>query len=76
MQSRGRGVFPGGYDSEESAFNEGDPEFDLWVGKIPWRKEWLPTSVFLQDRGAWTAWTEELGGLQPMGSQSWTLLND
>ena len=23
------------------------PRFDLWVGKIPWRKEELPTSVFL-----------------------------
>jgi len=22
-------------------------EFDLWVGKIPWRREWLPTLVFL-----------------------------
>ena len=22
-------------------------EFDLWVGKIPWRREWLPTPVFL-----------------------------
>ena len=21
--------------------------FDPWVGKIPWRREWLPTSVFL-----------------------------
>ena len=21
--------------------------FHLWVGKIPWRKEWLPISVFL-----------------------------
>ena len=21
--------------------------FDLWVGKIPWRKAWQPTSVFL-----------------------------
>ena len=21
--------------------------FDLWVGKIPWRRAWLPTSVFL-----------------------------
>ena len=20
--------------------------FDLWVGKIPWRREWLPTAVF------------------------------
>ena len=23
------------------------PGFDLWVGKIPWRREWLPTPVFL-----------------------------
>ena len=21
--------------------------FDLWVGKIPWRKSWQPTPVFL-----------------------------
>ena len=23
------------------------PRFDLWVRKIPWRREWLPTPVFL-----------------------------
>ena len=23
------------------------PEFDPWVGKIPWRREWQPTPVFL-----------------------------
>ena len=23
------------------------PGFDPWVGKIPWRREWQPTSVFL-----------------------------
>ena len=22
------------------------PRFDLWVGKIPWRRKWLPTPVF------------------------------
>ena len=22
-------------------------EFDAWVGKIPWRRKWQPTSVFL-----------------------------
>ena len=31
--------------------------FDLWVRKIPWRRKWQPTSVFLlkspMDRGAW-----------------------
>ena len=23
------------------------PRFDPWVGEIPWRREWLPTPVFL-----------------------------
>ena len=23
------------------------PEFDPWVGKIPWRREWLSTPVYL-----------------------------
>ena len=23
------------------------PEFDPWVGKIPWRRKWLPTSLFI-----------------------------
>jgi len=35
--------FPGGSDSKESACNVGDP----WIGKIPWRREWQPTTVFL-----------------------------
>jgi len=25
----------------------GDPQFDFWVRKIPWRRDWLPTPVFL-----------------------------
>ena len=33
--------------------------FDPWVGKIPWRREWQPTPVFLprelHERGAWWA---------------------
>ena len=32
---------------------------DLWVGKMPWRRKWLPTSVILlgkpMDRGVWWA---------------------
>jgi len=40
-----------------------------WVGvlvwKIPWRREWLPTPVYL----AWRVpWSEEPGGIQIMGS--------
>ena len=40
--------------------------FDPWVGKIPWRKALQPTLVFLPGE---SPWTEELGGLQSMGSQ-------
>ena len=39
--------FPGGSDGKESACNAGDPGFDPWVGKIPWRRAWQPTPVFL-----------------------------
>ena len=38
--------FPSGSDGKESAHNLG-PVFDPWVKKIPWRREWLPTPVFL-----------------------------
>ena len=31
------------------------PGFDPWVGKIPRRREWLPTSVFLP--GEFHGWT-------------------
>ena len=44
----------------------GRPEFDPWVGKIPWRKAWQPTPVVLPGK---PPWTEESGGLLFMGSQ-------
>ena len=37
--------FLGGSDGKESTCNVGDLGFDCWVGKIPWRREWLPTPV-------------------------------
>ena len=40
--------------------------FGPWVGKIPWRRQWQPTSGFLPGK---SLWTEEPGGLQSMGSQ-------
>ncbi|KAB0348754.1 hypothetical protein FD754_013611 [Muntiacus muntjak] len=43
------------------------PGFDPWVGKIPWKRAWLPTAVFLPGE---SPWTEEPGGLQSTGSQS------
>ena len=43
--------FPGGSDDKESACSVGDlgwrPGFDPCVGKIPWRREQLPTLVYL-----------------------------
>ena len=38
--------FSGGSDCKESAWNA-RPRFNPWVGTIPWRREWLPTLVFL-----------------------------
>ena len=40
--------------------------FDPWVGKIPWRRAWQPTPVFLPGE---SPWTKRPGGLQFMGSQ-------
>ena len=42
------------------------PGFDSWVGKIPWRRAWQPTPVFLP---AESLGTEEPGRLQSLGSQ-------
>ena len=40
--------FPGGSDGKESTCNVGKPaRFDPWVRKIPWRREWQTTPVFL-----------------------------
>ena len=48
--------------------------FHRWVRKIPWRREWQPTPVFLP----WEIpWTKELGGPKSKGLQkSWSQLTD
>ena len=41
--------FPGGASDKEPACQSRRQErhrFDPWVGKIPWRRAWQPTSVF------------------------------
>ena len=43
-----------------------EPRFNPEVGKIPRQREWVPTAVFFPGE---FPWTEESGGLQPMGSQ-------
>ena len=42
--------FPSGASGKESICQQRRskrPEFDPWVGKIPWRRAWQPTPVFL-----------------------------
>ena len=39
---------------------------ETWVRKIPWRRAWQPTPVFLPGE---SPWTEEPGGLQFTGLQ-------
>ena len=61
--------FPGGSTGKESACNVGDLGSDLWDGKIPWRRERLPTPVF---------WPGEFHGLySPWGRKEMdTSLNE
>jgi len=42
------------------------PGFDPGVGKIPWRRAWQPTPVFLPGE---FPWTEDPGRLQSKVSQ-------
>ena len=46
IQSHTKG-FPCNSDGKESACNVGGPMVHPWVGKIPWKRAWLPTPVFL-----------------------------
>ena len=38
--------FPCGSAGKQSSCNAGDLRFDIWVGKIPWGRDRLPTPVF------------------------------
>ena len=61
--------FFGGSDSKESICLQcGRPGFDPWVGKIPWRRKWLSTPVFLsggfqgqRSLASYKPWLERVG---------------
>ena len=57
---------PGGSVVKNSPANVGDMRFrfDPWVGKIPWRKKWQPTPVFLPEE---TYEQRNLVGYSPWG---------
>ena len=62
--------FSGGSNGKESTCSVGDVVGSLgWeespgLERVPWRREWQPTPVFLAGE---CPWTEEPGGLQCMG---------
>ena len=47
MQPQSPLDFPSGSDGKGICLQCGRPGFDIWVGKIPWRRKWQPTPVFL-----------------------------
>ena len=56
--------FPGGSDGKASAYNVGRPGFDTWDRKIPRRRKWEPTPVFLCGKShGWSS----LVGYSPWG---------
>ena len=55
-----------GSDSTESAYNTGDLGSIPWVGKIPWRREWQPTPVFLPGK---SHGQRNLAGYSPWGGK-------
>ena len=52
--------FPGGSGVKKIHLQYGRLGFDPWVGKMPWRRVWQPTPVFLPGE---SPWTEESGRL-------------
>ena len=61
--------FPGGATGKDPTFQCKRHKrcgFGAWVGKIPWKRAWQSTPVFLPGE---PPWTEEPGGLQSMGLQ-------
>ena len=63
--------FPGGSDGKDGKW--GRPRFDPWVGKIPWRRKWQPTPVFLPGE---LHGQRRMAGYGPWGHKSRTWLSD
>jgi len=59
--------FPGGTSGKESTcqcMGCKRRRLDLWVGKIPWRREWQPTPLFLSGK---STGQRSLAGCSPWG---------
>ena len=62
------GSFPGGSAVEETDCQCRRPGFDPWVGKIPWKRAWQPTAMFLSGEThgqgslvGYSAWDRRVG---------------
>ena len=67
--------FPGGAEVKKKSFclQCGRPGFDPWVRKIPWRRKWQSTLVFLLGEShGWRSFV----GYSPQVAKSWTRLSD
>ena len=58
---------------KESACNAGETRVELWVRKIPWRRKWLPTPIFLPEKSQEQG---SLAGYSPRAAKSQTQLRD
>ena len=56
--------FPGGSVVKNLSANAADTSFNPWVGKIPWRRKWQPTPVFLSGK---SHEQRSLAGYSPRG---------
>ena len=56
------GDFPGDSDGTIVCLQCWRPRFDPWVGKIPWRRKWQRTPVFLP--GKFHGWRTLIGYYQ------------
>ena len=59
--------FPGGASGKESAYQcrrHRRCGFDPWVGKVPWKRKWQPTPVFLPGE---SSGQRRLAGYSPWG---------
>ena len=65
--------FPGGAEVKSVCLQCGRPGFDPWVGKIPWRRKWQPTPVFLPGE---SHGQRSFVGYSPRVAKSWTQLSD
>ena len=65
-------VFHGG-SVVKNPFAVQETSFDPWVGKIPWRRKWLPNPAFLPGKSL--GW-RRLADSSPWGCKSQTQLNN